>query len=246
MKKILLFIVCLGGLLSTQNLQAQSFSTEADTVWLSVSTTITAVDYITNLTGATVNINWHVTASNFPSDWTDSAALGICDDQFCRQNGGGQLWNGSTGSTFSAPYYANAGHDSIGDFHLQLLLPSTATAGTYYMTVNAREIGGGTNKNMMFIFNKVAESVTNVNNQEANITLYPNPAHNEVNLIYSSTADIKNIAVYNIIGKIIAVYKATENNSANLNLENLPSGIYFARLINSQGNVVVTRKFTKQ
>jgi hypothetical protein len=76
--------------------------------------------------------------------------------------------------------------------------------------------------------------------------LYPNPAHNEVNLVYNTTADIKNIAVYNIIGKVIAVYKVTENNSANLNLENLPSGIYFARLINSQGNVVVTRKFTKQ
>ena len=221
-----------------------------DTVWTNITTSATAVDYVVNDTNFTLNMQWHVGASNFPSDWLDSAALAICDDQYCRQNGSGQLWNGASGLSFTAPYYANATKDSIQDFHVVLNLPVGATPGTYYLTTILRDITNGTlgapTKTATFIFNKTAEAVNNVNSMDANVVLYPNPAHNEVNLVYNTTADVKNIAVYNIIGKVIAVYKVTENNSANLNLENLPSGIYFARLINSQGNVVVTRKFTKQ
>ena len=93
--------------------------------------------------------------------------------------------------------------------------------------------------------NKVPTAVTNINNQESNILLYPNPAREELNVVFSATADIKTIAVYNIIGKVLVVYKVT-GDSANMNLENIPSGIYFVRLTNSHGDVVVTRKFTKQ
>ncbi len=78
------------------------------------------------------------------------------------------------------------------------------------------------------------------------ISMYPNPAHNELNVIFDAASDVKNILVYNIIGRVMSVYKITDSNSANLNLENIPSGIYFVRLINSHGEMVATRKFTKQ
>jgi hypothetical protein len=79
------------------------------------------------------------------------------------------------------------------------------------------------------------------------VTLYPNPAPgNELNIVYDQSADIKNIAVYNLIGKIVAVYKVTGNNSANLSLETLTPGIYFVRLFNSQGEVVLAKRFTRQ
>jgi hypothetical protein len=74
---------------------------------------------------------------------------------------------------------------------------------------------------------------------------YPNPAQNEVNVAYDANADIQNIALYSIIGKVLRVYKVT-GNSANLDLENIPSGFYFVRLMNSHGDAVATRKFTKQ
>ena len=41
------------------------------------------------------------------------------------------------------------------------------------------------------------------------------------------------------------VYKVN-GNSANMSLENMPGGIYFVRLVNSAGNIVATKKFTKQ
>ena len=253
MKKILPLIVCFIGLLYSAKLEAQTFSIEAapsDTVWQSITGSSTIADYITNLTSGTLTIKWRVNGTNFPSDWLDSAALGICDDQYCRQNGSGQLWNGSLGTAFTAPYYANGTHDSVGDFHMQLNLSGATTTGTYYLNVSMQDITNGPVgseiKNTTFVVSKFPTAINNINSQEYNVVLYPNPAHDEVNVVYDANADIKNIAVYNIIGKMLTVYKVTNNTSANLNLENIPSGIYFVRLFNSHGNVIDTRKFTKQ
>ena len=251
MRKILLFIVCACGLLSSIDVKAQAtFTTQADTVYMSITTGATVPDYITNITSSALNLKWRVSATNFPSDWTDSAALGICDNSLCRQNGtSGQLWNGTSGTAFSATYGANSTDDSMGDFHLALNFASATSTGSHYLNVFVQDVTsgiGGYSKTMTFIINKIPAAVTNINNPENNIVLYPNTAHDEVNVVYDQGADVKNIAVYNIIGKVLAVYKVTNNTSANLNLENIPSGIYFVRRINSPGDVVVTRKFTKQ
>ena len=98
---------------------------------------------------------------------------------------------------------------------------------------------------MTFVFYKVGDGVPAVNMQLNEAVLYPNPAKNEVNLVYNEASDVKNIAVYNIIGKVMAVYKVGST-SANLDLNNMPPGIYFAKLYSSAGNVVATRKFTKK
>jgi hypothetical protein len=78
------------------------------------------------------------------------------------------------------------------------------------------------------------------------IIIYPNPAHEEVNIIYGADAGVKNIVIYNLIGKTVSAFKPIDNSSASLSIENLPTGIYFVRLIDAQGAVVATRKFTKQ
>jgi len=79
----------------------------------------------------------------------------------------------------------------------------------------------------------------------AEVLLCPNPANDELNLVYDANADVKNIAAYNMMGTVMAIYKV-DGPSANLNLEAMPSGIYFVRLSNSYGQEVPTKKFTKQ
>ena len=98
-----------------------------------------------------------------------------------------------------------------------------------------------------FLLSKTINTVgvNQITNVQNDILLYPNPAVNEVNVVYDDASDIRNIVVYSIIGKVMAVYKVN-GNSANMNLENIPSGIYFMRLYNGSGNVVATKKFTKQ
>ena len=122
---------------------------------------------------------------------------------------------------------------------------STAEIGTHYLVVRLTDTSTGYNKDVRYIITKAPTGVENVSNAAENVKLYPNPASNEINVVYDANADVKNIAVYNIIGKVVSVYKVA-GPSANLNIENIPSGIYFVRLYNSNGNVVVTRKFTKQ
>ncbi len=151
----------------------------------------------------------------------------------------------SSGATFTSGAYA--ANTTTGAFHLQLDLTSATSYGTYTMKVSLSDPTTFTSKTVTFIVTKPApNAVPAIANTENNVKIYPNPATNELNAVYDAGADIKTIAVYNIIGKIMNVYKVTDNTSANLNIDNIPSGIYFVRLVNSHGEVVVTKKFTKQ
>jgi hypothetical protein len=58
---------------------------------------------------------------------------------------------------------------------------------------------------------------------------------------------VKTIAVYNLIGKLMGpIYKPSSSSSAKIDLDDMPTGIYFLRLMDGQGRVVATRRFTRQ
>ena len=221
---------------------AQSF-TIADTVRSTPIGNATVLDVIT-AGSSSVEIGWKVSASDFPADWLPLFSL--CDNTTCISNGpptANTLWPTGT-SHVSMPYPASA----VGDFHMIVDLTTATTNGTHYLTVrlNNNAVPTDTALTTFVITHGSTTGVQYMPKSPDDVILYPNPSHDEVNVIYNASADIKSIAVYNIIGKVMAVYKVTENNNANLNIENIPSGIYFVRLMNSNGSVVLTRKFTKQ
>ena len=245
MKKILLGLISFLGLFAPVILQAQTFTVPLDTVYATVNTTAVIHNDITNTSASNLTLRWHVIATSFPADWLTSIAFGICDNNMCRGNTADTLlWRTAT-STSGNTFITNAYIPSVpGTYDLSLDFTS-ASVGNHWVTVAIVDPGSLYTKNVTFIINKAAAAVTNINSTENEVVLYPNPARDELNVVYSPNADVKTIAVYNIIGKVMAVYKVT-NTSANLSLENIPSGIYFVRLSNSHGDVVVTRKFTKQ
>jgi len=250
MKKILPAIIGLISLIlpAIAGAQTATFTVSSATINDTVLKTSGPAITITNITGSNLALKWHVTtATDLPADWLTSAAFGICDNYTCRYNSGLFLWNDTTntGATITSTYYANSAHDSSGSFSLSLDLTSAVTLGVHHVTINIADTFGYS-KNVVFNISKLVSTagVPNVISP-SDIVLYPNPAGNELNVVYDASADIKNIVVYNIIGKVLTVYKVS-GLSANLNLENMPSGIYFVRLYNSTGNVVATRKFTKQ
>jgi hypothetical protein len=251
MKKILLSLFVMFGLAASFVARSQSFTMQYanDTVYTSIATSAAPADYIKNLTGGNITVRWHVlgTDASFPSDWLTAAAFGICDNFTCRGNTSNSLWNASTGigGMFYSTYYSNATHDSAASFSLSLDFSSVASFGTHWIKVNIKDTASGDQRTVTFIINKIPTAVPAVNNMVTEVTLYPNPAHSELNAVYDASADIKTIAVYNVIGKAMMVYRVN-NTSANLNIENLPSGVYFVRMVNSEGNVVATKKFNKQ
>ncbi len=237
MKKIFTFIT---GLLfiytASEQLSAQSFSVAHDTVTVTnPSGMVFLTDEITPASTA-VTVQWKVISSDFPADWI--TATGICDNNLCYNLS--SLWP-SGALKVSSPYAATA------DFHLQVNLDPATTLGCYYVKVrmNDQAIPADTAIEVFKVCKTHPTGTTTVIKSTSDVVLYPNPATDEVNVVFDANADVKNIAIYNIIGKMMSVYKVN-GNSANMSLDNMPGGIYFVRLVNSQGNIVATKKFTKQ
>ena len=178
--------------------------------------------------------DWHVTGSNFPSGWDFG---GMCDNANCYT---------TTGTTVNTTNPVNAGdtmtHYVIFTEDGSALVPSFA-----WVRSSIQQTGSpSTATPLTFIAEKNTSSSTiTITKSTDNIVVFPNPAKSSVNVIYDANMNVKNIGIYNLIGKMVSVYKVGST-SAKLDVEELPSGIYFIRLFNSQGKTVGTRKFTHQ
>ncbi|MBC7552413.1 MAG: T9SS type A sorting domain-containing protein [Taibaiella sp.] len=240
MKKFL-FLLCSAISLFGFKSQAQSFSIQKDTAWVTYSGSglMSVYDTISVPAGSPgATLEWKVIACNFPASWLATGSFGICDNMSCYPFS--SLWTSSTLKT-SNPYQTTGVHD----FHMQFNLSGVTTYGTYYATVKLKNTATSHDTNMVFAVSIFPTAVPQVKSTITEVSVYPNPAVNEVNVVFDANADVKSISVYNNIGRVMSVYKVM-GNSANLSLDNMPSGIYFVRLTNSQGELVGTRKFTKQ
>jgi hypothetical protein len=247
MRKIYVLLCGILFMANSVYVKAQSFTVQHDTVRYNYAgiNGQSVFDLISNTTSADIKLSWKVIATDFPADWL--GATGICDNNLCYNMSPG-LWPSM--STMTSDWY----HPAIttGDFHLlpALTVPSAtppfdAANGTHYVTVRLQNSTLSTDTAIIvFIISKGTLGVPSVSKAD-DIMLYPNPANSEVNVVYDASHDVKNIAVYNIIGKMESVYKVN-GTSANLNLEHISSGIYFVKLYDSAGRTVGTRKFTKQ
>ncbi|MBK9285191.1 MAG: T9SS type A sorting domain-containing protein [Sphingobacteriaceae bacterium] len=96
-------------------------------------------------------------------------------------------------------------------------------------TVSAQVIG---NKNNFVI------GVNENNLDQAQITFFPNPVSDELNIDFIA-AEVKNISIYNAQGKLIVQYLDTKK----INCENMANGIYIAEIKTNKG--IIHKKFIK-
>jgi sugar lactone lactonase YvrE len=87
---------------------------------------------------------------------------------------------------------------------------------------------------------KVNMSVLNVDNLEGmeSVTLYPNPAQKTLSI--SSPGRISRVSIINVIGRIVTSHDF-DAEKVQVDISNLPTGIYVAKINNS-----VVRKFVKE
>lgn len=221
---------------------AQSFTLSGDTVRGVASDNGAHVgNVITNTTSSPITITWRVISHDIPaapSKWNTS--FGICDNSQCYGPEIITLSGGSypTKTSLNIPAAGNMDvYIGLGD------LSGVTTYGPY--TVRIEFKNGSTTDTTTYIVNKWATSVSNNVKSNDNIAVYPNPAHSEVNVVFNSMPEVKSIAIYNLIGKMVSVYKVS-GTSAQLDVSNTPTGIYIIRLMDAQGHMVATRKFTHQ
>ncbi|MBT8256020.1 MAG: T9SS type A sorting domain-containing protein, partial [Bacteroidia bacterium] len=75
-------------------------------------------------------------------------------------------------------------------------------------------------------------------NIELQTTLTPNPAQDRV--LVSTRGSIQVVEIFNALGAQVASYKGSNSNSEELDIRDLPSGIYLVR-VTSEGNSIVKR-----
>lgn len=237
MKKTLLAILFIASLFGSQRAVSQTFSLQAgDTVFSNVQPGLNKIyNKITNISASPIVITWKVIDNNLPASWTTTqAAFGVCDNVLCYNN---SILSGSSQTTASI----TPGDES--DFHLQINLDAAPT-GSAFLKVNLRP-DVGASKNAVFVITKSATNVTSVFRSEDDITLYPNPARDAINVVFDANAGVRSISIHNIIGKQVGVYKVS-GGSAKIDIDELPAGGYFIRLADAQGRILGTRKFTHQ
>lgn len=226
--------------LSSIGANAQSFSLQSgDTVFVNPCYVYESHNNIVNNTAAPVTLEWKVIENTYPADWF--ATLGICDNMTCLYNA--DIAVGLNHETMPYPV------TPAGDFHILGDLASTSTYGPYVVRVrfNNKAIPTDTAISTFIVTKCGAPTIvpTTVTTSESDITIHPNPATATLNVSIGAATNVKTIDVYSVTGRLISTQAATGSSTA-INVEYLPSGIYFVKLLNAQGNVVTTRKFNRQ
>jgi hypothetical protein len=238
MKKIKLFVVSCVAFLSTIGANAQSFTTDKDTAkgyWASGAGDVELHVKSTNVSSSAIQITWHVTKFQMDPMWSFS---GICDNIGCFNSA--SLIDGTDYHTSD-----NIAPSASGDFKTGFNGDAAAINTKSYATLELSS--GVTTKSATFVAYKFTTGITNKLLQDNDIAIFPNPSQNYIDVVYSPASDVKTIALYNLIGKVVSVYKTTSKNSARCEFNtDMPSGIYVVRIADSKGNVIATRKITRQ
>ena len=90
----------------------------------------------------------------------------------------------------------------------------------------------------------VEATTTNLNSYlENNVTLYPNPAKEFVDVRIDGDLNVTGMEVYDVYGKLINTINVIDN-TTHINVSGLANGMYFVRVTTEQG--VVTKRFVKR
>jgi len=77
---------------------------------------------------------------------------------------------------------------------------------------------------------------------DGNFNMYPNPSHTSVQInLQNASEQIEKIIIYDVLGKIIKTQSAIASNLINLDVSNLPKGIYLVE-ITTDSNLRTTKK----
>ncbi len=237
MKKV--FYLSIISMLVSASAQAQSFTMQRDTVSTELKDhQIDQYNYIRNTSGSSIQVQWRIISHNLPQDWVDSAKWGLCDNITCYDNA---TLGGVTRTTDPIP----AGDSCLFKGQLEGSSPAVTSKGEFYYTAELTQ--GTTTDTVTFVVFEWNTNISSISGNQNDVTIYPNPAKDILNVQYDKNAGIRNISIHNLVGKQVASFRVNgSGNSVKLDINNIPSGVYFLRLKDNTGRVTATRRFTHQ
>ena len=88
----------------------------------------------------------------------------------------------------------------------------------------------------------IITAIDEVKNIDDRISLSPNPVTNELK-IQNAELKIKNVEIYNVFGELVLKQQTTNDKQQTFNVSQLPSGIYFLRIM---ADKAISAKFVKE
>jgi hypothetical protein len=251
MKKVLL---CIGVacIVSVNWASAQVITEKGKDSVTSYYTGDTTVIVKNNLRSADPNrpvvLRWNIiTAStHFDAGW-NMINSGFCDNNTCyTHTSSDPVFTSSSTKPLTAPYNSNGFIGTSHNFYATLNTNNPADHSSAVVRINAFDTSSLSLYTFTFIGYKAPAGLISINSSD-DIVMYPMPAGDVLNLVYDDKAGVSMLAIYNMIGKRVGpVYKPATTGSAKLELRDMPNGIYFIKLLNAQGQVIATRRFSHQ
>lgn len=233
MKRIIIFI---GLCLATAQGFAQGYTVAHDTTYASVNGTADVHNGITNSSNlSSLNITWQATL--YPSNgW---GVTGICDIVNGSQNG--NCYNWPVGQTpliippgLSADFKVSFKNDSTNN-------PAPVGSVCYFSILITSS--GSANKTIWYKVTKDPLGVNTFSRVNDAIVIFPNPARDVVNVSIDPSLGAKTILISNLIGRTIGSYNVSAG-VQKIDMDNVPTGMYFLRVFDNQGKLLETKKFT--
>lgn len=134
-------------------------------------------------------------------------------------------------------------NNSDADYTIHTATYAAPSAGIYYFGIHNNSAVGAT-ETFLFLDTIVLDtnlSSDDFNTSSANISIYPNPVNDVVN-ISSPDFEIQTISITDINGRVVKNIKVN-NTTTNINVSDLNSGVYFMSVNTLDGNII--KKFVK-
>lgn len=112
----------------------------------------------------------------------------------------------------------------------------------YYMTVRALCDGNLHSNNISTTFTTLPNAINKVN-VDKEITIWPNPVEQSMEISANSNLNIRHIEIYNTPGQLLKTFPI-QNNHAHIDISTMPAGIYFVRIFADEA--IVTKTFVKK
>ncbi len=184
-----------------------------------------------------IELAWIRSMVDIPSEWTTS----VCDPNLCyapfsdEPLGPGDVLE---------PFTIMAGQTISGEQMYVQFQPNT-TPGTGSVMLKIYEIANPNNSvECEFSFSAVATSTGDP--ELVTVSLQPNPVGDRVRVVTSSNAPVRQVQLYNLVGKLVKqVDLGSAVNAFDLDLTELQEGMYFARMLNASGELVASKRFNK-
>ena len=221
------------------HLKAQTFTVDHDTISVVATTgTDSLVNNMHNLTAFLLVWRWSISETNFPSDW--KSASKICNTDSCF----------SLSVVSDTSYKRNLEVNEMDCISMKMNFSALSSYGTYFVTIKLIADFEPTYPSqtslVTYIVSRPPPAAIQTLNIPNEISLYPNPTSEKINLLFNADAHVSTVNIYNLTGEVTATLKVAEGSDyLNIDISDISKGFYIARILNNKGDLIAIKRFEK-